>query len=96
MSTEKTYQYLEHRPGSLYRQPYVKGIKIRAEIPYSATVEKIQDDGGVEPGMAPEEVAANYNIPLGAVLEAIEWCREHWDVVRADHASKERLVERTA
>jgi hypothetical protein len=66
---------------------------MRAEIPYSATIEKIQDDGSVEPGMTPEEVAADYNIPLEAVLEAIDWCRNHEDVLIADHAREDRLME---
>ncbi len=93
MSTEKTYHYLEARPGSLYRQLYIKGIKMRAEIPYSATIEKIEDDGGVEPGRTPQEVADDFNIPLEAVLEAVEWCETHEDVLIADHAREDRLME---
>ena len=33
MKTEKTYQHLETRKGSLYRQPFIKGSRIRVEIP---------------------------------------------------------------
>ncbi len=93
MSNGTTYHYLETRPGQLYRQPYVKGLRMRAEIPYSATIEKIQDDGSVEPGRTPEEVAADYDIPLEAVLEAIDWCQKHEDVLIADHAREDRLME---
>ena len=92
MSDKKTYHHLETRPGSLYRQPYIKGIKMRAEIPYSATVEIIQD-GSVEPGRTPEEVAADYNIPLEAVLEAADWRQTHEDVLIADHSREDRLME---
>jgi uncharacterized protein (DUF433 family) len=93
MSAEKTYQYLETLPGKLYRQPYIKGLRMRVEIPYSATIEKIQDDATVEPGMTPEEVAADYGIPLEAVLEAIDWCQKHEDVLIADHVREDRLME---
>lgn len=92
MSTEKEYKYLETRPGSLYRQPFIKGTRIRAEIPYGNTVAKV-DEEGEEPGQTPEQVAADFRIPVEAVLEAIEWCKAHWDVVIADHAREDRLME---
>ena len=93
MSIEKTYPHLEPRPCSAYRQPYVKGTRIRVEIPYSDTIDKVEDDGEVWPGRTPEEIAADYCIPVAAVLEAIDWCGKHWDVVVADHSREERLIE---
>ena len=92
MSTENNYKHLEHRPGRLVRQPYIKGIKIRADTLYSAFVEKIDDDGSVEPGRTPEEIAADYNLPLEAVREAIDWCEKHYDVMLADRARANRLA----
>lgn len=92
MSTLDNYQYLEHRPGSLYRQPFIKGTRIRVEIPYGWTIAK-EDEEGVEEGRTPEQVAADFNLPLEAVLEAIDYCGKHWDVVVADHAREERLME---
>jgi uncharacterized protein (DUF433 family) len=91
MSTRKEYHYLEPRPCSEYRQLFVKGTRIRAEILYSLTIPSAED-GEV---YTPEEVAANYRLPLEAVLEAIDYCRTHWDVVLADHADEERLMEAT-
>lgn len=88
MSTENNYKHLEHRPGRLVRQPYIKGIKIRADTLYSAFVEKIDDDGSVEPGRTPEEIAADYNLPLEAVREAIDWCEKHYDVMLADRTGR--------
>src|ERR1700688_647188 len=93
MNAEKTYHYLEARPCSAYQQPYIKGTRIRVEIPYSDSIDKIEDDGGVYPGRAPQEIAADYRIPVEAVLEAIDWCQKHGDVVMADHAPEDRLIE---
>jgi hypothetical protein len=93
MNAESIYHHLENRPCSAYRQPYIKGTRVRAEIPYAETIEKIDDDGSVTPGRTPEQVAADYRLPLEGVLDAIEWCKKHWDVVMADHAAEDRLIE---
>ena len=77
MSTENNYKHLEHRPGDIVRQPYIKGIKIRADTLYSDSIEKIDDDGNVTPGRTPEEIAADYGPSLEAVREAIDWCEKH-------------------
>src|SRR2546430_2627885 len=50
MKTDKTYQHLETRQGSLYRQPFIKSTRIRAEIPYGYTVDKIDEEDGLTPG----------------------------------------------
>src|SRR5881394_1467117 len=60
--TPTTWLYLEPRPGSFYRQLFVKGTRIRAEIVYGLTVD------GSEP-ITPEEVAADFNLPMAAVRE---------------------------
>ena len=52
MATQVQYQYLEPRPRSHYRQLWVKGRHLRAEVLYRCTV-------GVEP-RTPEEVAQDY------------------------------------
>jgi uncharacterized protein (DUF433 family) len=86
--SEKQYKYLERRPCSLYRQLFIKGRRIRAEILYTLTIPA--DDGEV---YTPEEVAENYGLPLEAVLEAIEYCRSNPPAIAADHAQEQRLME---
>jgi hypothetical protein len=93
MNTENHYKHLEYRPGNIARQPFVKGIKIRADTLYSASLEHIDDDGTVTPGMTPEEIAADRNLPLEVVLEAIDWCKNHYDIVLADRARENRLMD---
>lgn len=76
MSVANGYQHLEPRPGSNYRQLFIKGRKIRAEVLYRETV-------GEGP-RTPEEVASDFNVPLEAVLEAIHYCTHHEDLLRQE------------
>jgi uncharacterized protein (DUF433 family) len=93
MSTNHEYRYLEPRPGSFYLQPFIKGTRIRVEIPYGYTMDAEDEVEGLIPGYTPEYVADFLHIPVEAVHEAIDYCKNHWDVVIADHAREERLIE---
>lgn len=59
------YQFLETHPGSNYRQLWVKGRHIRAEVLYRHTI-------GPEP-RTPEEIAADYDLPVDFVNEAVHY-----------------------
>ena len=65
MSETSDYTYLGRREGSGYEQYFFKGRNLRAETLYRATI-------GSEP-MTPDEVAEDYNVPVAAVLEAIQY-----------------------
>jgi uncharacterized protein (DUF433 family) len=88
MSTEKTYKHLEPRPCSLYRQLFVKGRRIRAEILYGLTLPS--EDGEV---YTPEEVAEDFGLPLEVVQEAIAYCASNPPEIALDRAREERLME---
>jgi hypothetical protein len=76
-TAEEEYRYLAPRPGSNYRQYYLKDSrKIRAEILYRMTV-------GPDP-RTPEQVANDYNVPVDAVREAIEYCISHESLLREE------------
>jgi hypothetical protein len=60
------YVHLGPREGSAYHQYFIKGRNLRAETLFRATV-------GPEP-MTLEEVARDYDVPIEAVREAIEYC----------------------
>ena len=83
MSQSTKYQYLEFRPGDSIRQPFVKGQRIWAEVLYRETV-------GIDP-RTPEQVAADFDVPVGAVLEAIRYCEENEAFLREE---RERLNTR--
>jgi uncharacterized protein (DUF433 family) len=78
MATPVQYQYLEPRPHSHYRQLWVKGRHIRAEVLYRCTV-------GTEP-RTPEEVAQDYNLPLEIVQEAIDYAIRNKELLEAERA----------
>jgi uncharacterized protein (DUF433 family) len=84
MSERGEYKYLRPKPGSNYRQLFVNG-RIRAEVLYRETV-------GSEP-LAPEEVAREYGLPVEAVLEAIDYCRRHQDLLDAERSREEARIQ---
>jgi hypothetical protein len=93
MNLEGYYKYLELRPGDIARQPFLKGIKIRADTLFSDSIEHIEDDGSVTPGQTPEEIAENRNLPLEVVREALDWCQKNLAVLLADRARENRLMD---
>ena len=85
MSTGVTYQYLEPRSKSAYRQLFIKGTRIRAELIYRAHL------NAEEPRTA-EELAADYGLPLAAVLESFEYCKSNPPEIAADIAREEAIM----
>jgi len=83
-----SWKYLAPNPKSKYKQLFLKGTRIRAEVLYGWTVD------GSEP-MTPEQVAESYGLPLEAVQEAIAYCESHRDVIEEDHRREERIMEAT-
>ena len=63
--TETQYQHLESRPGSNDRQLFLKGRRIRGAVVDEAI-------HGPDP-FTPEEFASEYQVPLEAVLEALDY-----------------------
>jgi len=80
LSIQVQYEFLESRPRSNYKQLWVKGRHIRAEVLYRYTV-------GPEPE-SPEQVAKEYDLPLGAVLEAIDYCTRNQDLLDAERSQE--------
>lgn len=62
---ETRYRHLEPRPGSNYRQLFLKGRRIRAAVVAQAV-------HGPDP-FTPEEFAREYQVPLDAVHEALDY-----------------------
>lgn len=85
MSTDVTYQYLEPRSRSAYRQLFIKGTRIRAELIYRAHI-------NAEEPMTPEQLAIDYGLPLPAIVEAIEYGRSNPPEVAADFAREEAIM----
>src|SRR5262245_23778831 len=80
------YKVVEARPGSNYRQLFIKGRKIRAEVIYRETV-------GLEP-RTPEEVARGFGIPLEAVHEAIHYATHNEPLLREERDQELEWIRR--
>ena len=84
MAEQVHYKFLRPKRGSSYQQLYVEG-RIRAEVIYRETV-------GFEP-LTPEEVAREYNIPVEAVQEAIDYCIHHKELLDAERAREAASIK---
>lgn len=85
-----TWKYLDRKPGSLYTQLFIKGRGIRALTLYIASRDE-------ECPRTPEEIAADYQLPVEAVLEAIAYCESDppeikydWEMEEADIREREK------
>jgi hypothetical protein len=76
MDTNGAYKYLKPKRGSRYKQLFFG--RIRAEVLYRETL-------GAEP-LTPAEVAREYNVPVEAVLEAIDYCVKNKELLDAERA----------
>jgi len=92
MSAEPTtpWKHLAPKPGSHYRQLFVKGTRIAARVLYS-----YYTPGEDWPGQTIEEIAEGFNLPVEAVREAIAYCESGPPEIREDWLREEALMEAT-
>jgi uncharacterized protein (DUF433 family) len=74
--TVTQYQHLEPRPGSSYRQLFLKGRRIRAAVVHEAV-------HGPDP-YTPEEFAREYDVPLEAVREALDYVANNLPLIETE------------
>jgi uncharacterized protein (DUF433 family) len=86
--TPHNYKYLTRKPKSVYKQLFIKDRWIAARTLYGMYVSE-------EAPMTPEEIAADYNLPLEAVLEAIAYCESNPPEIQQDWAREEAVMEAT-
>jgi uncharacterized protein (DUF433 family) len=87
-SPNNEWKYLAPNPKSVYKQLFIKGTRIRAEVVYGMTVD------GSEP-MTPQEVAVDFDLPLEVVQEAIAYCEANPQEIEKDHKREETRMEVT-
>jgi uncharacterized protein (DUF433 family) len=86
VAASKSYRSLSQRSGSSYRELFVCGTSLRAQ----SLVSDLENTG-----MSPEQVAAEFHIPVEAVLEAIEYVHENEDYLTGErHRSRQRAMEK--
>jgi uncharacterized protein (DUF433 family) len=77
-----TWKYLVPNPKSAYKQLFIAGRRIRARDLYGMFM-------SAEEPMTPAEIAADFNLPLEVVEEAIAYCQTDPPEI------KERIMEAT-
>lgn len=87
-SVSAQYKFLERNPKSNYKQLFVKGTRIRARILYGQYMSE-------EEPRTVEQIAADYNLPVEAVREAIAYCDTDPVEIREDHAREEAIMDAT-
>src|SRR5947209_15540535 len=85
-SASITWQFLAPNPKSCYKQLFVKGTRIRARVPYGMFM-------SAEEPMTPEQIAAEFSLPVEAVKEAIAYCQSNPPEIAQDFAREERLMQ---
>jgi uncharacterized protein (DUF433 family) len=87
MATISTqYKFLERKPKSNYKQLFVKGTRIMARILYGQYMSE-------EEPRTLEQIAADYNLPIEAVREAVAYCDTDPIEIREDFAREEAIIE---
>ena len=82
------WKYLEPNPKSAYKQLFVKGTRIRARVLYGQYVSD-------EEPRTPEQLAADYALPIEAVREAIAYCQSKPREIEDDFRREEALMDAT-
>jgi uncharacterized protein (DUF433 family) len=82
----KPWMYLDRKPGSVYRQLVVKGRNIRAR-----TLDGM--NRSEDTPLTIEEIAAEYELPVDAVIEALAYCASDPPEIRQDWEMEEALME---
>lgn len=82
------WKHLAANPKSSYTQLFLKGRRIRARDLYGIYM-------SAEEPMTPAQIAADYDLPLEAVEEAIAYCQTDPPEIKADFEREERVMEAT-
>lgn len=76
----ENWQYLIARPHPWRKQLYVKGRKLLASTIWRDMTAN---------GMSPEQAAENWDLPLSAMYEVIDYCQNHQQLLKLE-ADEER------
>jgi hypothetical protein len=85
---QRQWKYLSRKPGSNYKQLFVTGRNIAARTIYGCYMSD-------EDPQTPEQIAADRDLPLEVVLEAIAYCQSDPPEIREDWEAEEALAEAT-
>lgn len=79
-----TWQYLESRPHPWRKQLYIKGRRQKA---FTVWMDMLVNE------LTAEEVAESKELPIAAVIEAIEYCESHQELLEHEADEERRRLE---
>lgn len=82
--TTTQWQYLESRPHPWRKQLYIRGRRQKAFTVWSDMIVN---------ELTPSEVAENKELPLAAVMEAIEYCEANRELLKKEAQEERRRLE---
>ncbi|MEA5537052.1 hypothetical protein [Crocosphaera sp. XPORK-15E] len=82
--TKTQWQYLEPRPHPWRKQLYLKGKRIKASVIYSDMIVN---------EMTEADAVYNWDLPLEAIQEIIEYCQTHQDLLQSEAQEERRRLE---
>lgn len=85
MSTHRIWMHLDRKPKSVYKQLFVRDRWIAARTLYGQILG--------EDARTPEEVAADYGLPVEVVLEAIAYCESKPPEIQEDFEREQALSQ---
>jgi uncharacterized protein (DUF433 family) len=85
MNAARIWKYLVRKPKSVYKQLFVRDRWVAARTLYGQTVG--------EDARSAQEVAADYDLPLEVVLEAIAYCESDPPEIREDWQREEASIQ---
>lgn len=82
--TTTQWQYLEPRSHPWRKQLYIKGRRVKASVIYSDMIVNHE---------TPSEAADNWDLPLAAIQEVIEYCSTHQELLKHEAVEGRRRLE---
>jgi uncharacterized protein (DUF433 family) len=82
--TTTQWQYLEQRPHAWRKQLYLKGKKLTA---FGVLLDMIVN------GETREEAANNWDLPLAAIDEVVQYCSTHQEFLKKEAHEERRYLE---
>jgi hypothetical protein len=84
METQSTYKYLVQRADKRTQERFIRDTGVRAST--------IWHDRYIS-RMTPQCIARNRSLPVAAVLEALAYCQDHWEMICAEKDEERTWLE---
>ncbi|NJM90502.1 MAG: hypothetical protein HC847_28615 [Hydrococcus sp. RU_2_2] len=78
------WQYLEQHPHPWRKQLYIKDRRVKASVIYYDMIVNNE---------TPSQAAENWDLPLAAIEEVIEYCQTHQELLKLEAAEGRRRLE---